>query len=79
MRIRAATAAELPALQDIERAAGEALRGIGMPEIADDEPFSLDELTAYRQAGRAWVAVGRNRRMITRPRGAGPAGAGHPG
>jgi ribosomal protein S18 acetylase RimI-like enzyme len=64
MRIRAATAAELPALQDIERAAGEAFRGIGMPEIADDEPFSLDELAAYRQAGRAWVAVGRNGRLV---------------
>jgi ribosomal protein S18 acetylase RimI-like enzyme len=64
MRIRAASAAELPALRDIERAAGEAFRGIGMPEIADDEPFSLDELAAYRQAGRAWVAVGQNGRLV---------------
>ncbi len=64
MRIRAASALELPSLQDIERAAGEAFRGIGMPEIADDEPFSLDELTAYRQAGRAWVAVGQNGRLV---------------
>jgi ribosomal protein S18 acetylase RimI-like enzyme len=63
MRIRAATAAELPALRDIERAAGEAFRGIGMPEIADDEPFSVDELAAYRQARRAWVAVGQNGRL----------------
>jgi ribosomal protein S18 acetylase RimI-like enzyme len=63
VRIRAAAAAELPALQDIERAAGEAFRGIGMPEIADDEPFSVDELAAYRQAGRAWVAVGQNGRL----------------
>ena len=36
MRIRAAAVMELPALQDIERAAGLAFRGIGMPEIADD-------------------------------------------
>jgi len=64
VRIRAAAAAELPALQDIERAAGEAFRGIGMPEIADDEPFALDELTAYRRAGRAWVAVGQNSRLV---------------
>jgi ribosomal protein S18 acetylase RimI-like enzyme len=63
MRIRAATAAELPALRDIERAAGEAFRGIGMPEIADDEPFSVDELAAYREARRAWVAVGQNGRL----------------
>ena len=64
MRIRAAAAAELPALQDIERAAGEAFRDIGMPEIADDEPLSLDELTAYRQDGRVWVAVGQNGRLV---------------
>jgi ribosomal protein S18 acetylase RimI-like enzyme len=64
MRIRAAAAMELPALQDIERAAGQAFRGIGMPEIADDEPFSLDELTGYRRAGRAWVAIGQNGRLV---------------
>ena len=64
MRIRAASAAELPALRDVERAAGEAFRDIAMPEIADDEPFSLDELTAYRQAGRAWVAIGQNGRLV---------------
>ncbi|MGI8448584.1 MAG: GNAT family N-acetyltransferase [Streptosporangiaceae bacterium] len=64
MRIRAACAAELPALRDIERAAGEAFRDIAMPEIADDEPFSLDELTAYQQAGRAWVAIGQNGRLV---------------
>lgn len=64
MRIRAASAAELPALRGIERAAGEAFRDIAMPEIADDEPFSLDELTAYQQAGRAWVAIGQNGRLV---------------
>ncbi len=64
MRIRAATPAELPALRDIEQAAGRAFRGIGMPEIADGEPPSLDELTGYQQAGRAWVTVGQNGRLV---------------
>ncbi|MDQ1015236.1 GNAT family N-acetyltransferase [Streptomyces afghaniensis] len=57
MRIRPATAAELPALQDIERAAGAPFRDLGMPEIADDEPPALDVLERYRAAGRCWVAA----------------------
>ena len=57
VRIRPAAAAELPALQDIERSAGEAFRGIGMPEIADDAPFSVGELPL--PAGRA--GLGRRR------------------
>jgi GNAT superfamily N-acetyltransferase len=57
MRIRPATPAELPALQDIERAAGAPFRDLGMPEIADDEPPALGTLERYRRAGRCWVAV----------------------
>ncbi|MEU0898678.1 GNAT family N-acetyltransferase [Streptomyces massasporeus] len=57
MRIRLATRAELPALQDVERAAGAPFRELGMPEIADDEPPVLDVLERYRRAGRCWVAV----------------------
>ncbi|WP_329284440.1 GNAT family N-acetyltransferase [Streptomyces sp. NBC_00691] len=57
MRIRAAAAAELPLLQDIERAAGEPFRTLGMAAIADDDPLPLDVLESYRRAGRAWVAV----------------------
>ncbi|WEV25384.1 GNAT family N-acetyltransferase [Streptomyces sp. 71268] len=48
---------ELPVLRDIERVAGESFRAIGMPEIADDEPPSLTELTHYQRAGRCWVVV----------------------
>lgn len=48
---------ELTALQDIERAAGECFRDIGMPEIADDEPLPADELARYVESGLAWVAV----------------------
>jgi ribosomal protein S18 acetylase RimI-like enzyme len=59
MRIRDARLDELPLLREIERAAGAPFREIGMPEIADDEPPSLETLTGYVRAGRAWVAVER--------------------
>ncbi|AZM56417.1 GNAT family N-acetyltransferase [Streptomyces sp. WAC 01529] len=55
--IRPATAAELPALQEIERAAGEAFRALGMDAVADDEPPTTAELERFRRAGRAWVAT----------------------
>jgi GNAT superfamily N-acetyltransferase len=32
-------------------------RDIGMPEIADDDPPTLDELTRYLDTGTAWVAT----------------------
>jgi len=57
MHIRAVLPSELPILQDIERAAGECFRDIGMAQIAEDEPFPLDVLDSYRLAGRAWVAT----------------------
>ncbi|MHA5054358.1 GNAT family N-acetyltransferase [Streptomyces sp. SD15] len=57
MRIRHAVIAELAALQDIERAAGEPFRALGMDDIADDEPPTVEQLDRYRRAGRAWVAV----------------------
>ncbi|MGK4585693.1 GNAT family N-acetyltransferase [Kitasatospora sp. HPMI-4] len=57
MIIRLARIDDLPQLQDIERAAGESFRSIGMPEIAEDEPPTIDELTRYQRAGLAWVAV----------------------
>jgi GNAT superfamily N-acetyltransferase len=53
--IRVASLTDLPALGDIERAAGEPFRDLGMAAIADDEPFTLAELTIYQRAGRAWV------------------------
>ncbi|MGW7198303.1 GNAT family N-acetyltransferase [Streptomyces chryseus] len=56
-RIRLATPAELPALQAVERAAGEPFRALGMAAIADDEPPALALLAGYRRAGRAWVAA----------------------
>jgi ribosomal protein S18 acetylase RimI-like enzyme len=58
MRIRAVETADLPALQDIEWAAGRCFGDIGMPEIAEYQPLPLAELAVYQQSGRAWVAVG---------------------
>ncbi|GGX22904.1 GCN5 family N-acetyltransferase [Streptomyces malachitofuscus] len=58
MRIRPAAPGELPALQDIERAAGAPFRDVGMPDVADDEPPAPDVLERYRRAGRCWVAAG---------------------
>jgi len=57
MSLRAARLVELPALQDIERAAGRAFRDLGMAPIADDEPAALDVLARYQRAGRAWVSA----------------------
>lgn len=58
MRIRAVTTADLPLLRDLERAAGECFRDIGMAAVADDEPLSVTELARYRRAGLAWAAAG---------------------
>jgi ribosomal protein S18 acetylase RimI-like enzyme len=57
MRIRTARRAELPALRDIERAAGRSFVDVGMTEIAEDEPPSLEELARYHDGGRVWVAT----------------------
>ena len=51
-RIRPARRDELAALIDIERDAGRAFAAVGMPEIAADDPGSVEALEAYREAGR---------------------------
>ncbi|HWS37120.1 MAG TPA: GNAT family N-acetyltransferase [Actinoplanes sp.] len=57
MWIRAARYDELMELPEIERAAGEPFRAIGMAAIADDEPPAVPVLAGYVDAGRAWVAI----------------------
>ncbi|MEV6166395.1 GNAT family N-acetyltransferase [Streptomyces sp. NPDC052052] len=64
MRIRTARRSDLPLLQDIERAAGEPFRALGMPTVADDDPPPLDLLDGYRRAGRAWVVTGPDDRPV---------------
>jgi GNAT superfamily N-acetyltransferase len=53
--IRPAQEADLPVLREIESAAGEAFRQIGMAAVADDELPTLESLRTYQLAGRAWV------------------------
>jgi GNAT superfamily N-acetyltransferase len=55
--IRAARSADLPALRDVEQAAGAMFHDLGMTAVADDEPPSLAELATYQQDGRAWVVT----------------------
>lgn len=57
MEIRSAVFADCVRMQQIERAAGEVFREVGMPEIADDAPPSMEELERYVRTGSAWVAA----------------------
>ncbi len=56
-RIRAARLDDLELLVEIERAAGEVFRSVGLDVVADDDPGSVAELTPYAAGGRAFVAV----------------------
>jgi GNAT superfamily N-acetyltransferase len=55
--IRPAVTSDFARLQAIEVAAGGMFRPLGMDLVADDDPFSDDELRAYAEAGHAWVAA----------------------
>ena len=57
MIIRAARTAEVPRLRDIDWDAQQIFRDIGMPEAAEFEPRTLDELAESQRAGGLWVAV----------------------
>jgi GNAT superfamily N-acetyltransferase len=57
MIIRAARAAEVSRLRDIDRDAGQIFRDIGMPEAAEFEPRTLGELEESLRAGLLWVAA----------------------
>ena len=48
---------ELERLRDIERAAGQLFRTVGMDAVADDEPAPVAELEGYRRDGRAFVVA----------------------
>jgi GNAT superfamily N-acetyltransferase len=62
--IRAARRHELPALQDIENAADEIFRRVGMPWVLRMTPADLDLLESARRAGRLWVAADRANRPV---------------
>lgn len=55
MVVRPAREEEMPALREIERAAGRAFADLGMHLVAEDEPLPLETLREYADAGRAWV------------------------
>ena len=55
--IRPAVTSDLARMQAIEVAAGAMFRPLGMDLVADDDPFTVDELRTYAGAGHAWVAA----------------------
>jgi hypothetical protein len=55
--IRAAVPGDFHAMQAIEVEAGLQFADIGMQAVADDPPFSIDELAAFVDDGLAWVAL----------------------
>ena len=63
--IRDAGTAELPVLQGIDVATGQMFRDIGMPEVAEYDPWPLPDLE-HSAGGRA--AVGDTRRRLRRSR-----------
>jgi len=62
--VRPARSGDAPALQEIERLAGERFRSVGLGGVADHEPASVDELAAYAAGGRSWVAVDDDDRPV---------------
>jgi GNAT superfamily N-acetyltransferase len=54
--VRAPRPDELSRLAEIGAAAGQRFRDVDMPAVADHPPFSVEELEAWRAAGRAWVS-----------------------
>jgi GNAT superfamily N-acetyltransferase len=62
--IRAAHRDDLALLVEIERAAGERFRSLGMDLVADDDPGSVAELVPYAESGRAFVSVGDDDRPV---------------
>jgi GNAT superfamily N-acetyltransferase len=64
MGVRAPRPEELPLLSAIGEAAGRRFADVGRPEVADDPPFDVEELEAWRAAGRAWVATDAEDRPV---------------
>lgn len=62
--IRPARAADLPVLQDIERAAGEPFRAHHMAVVADGQPPTIAELKEFQKDGRCWVVTDDEDRPI---------------
>ena len=63
-RVRPGRREDGPVLQEIERLAGARFREVGLAKVADDEPFSLDELAEYVDSGRSWVALDQSEKPV---------------
>ena len=57
--LRAADTGDVEVLRDIERAAGELFRPLGMDLIADDDPPTAAALLGFVEDERAWVVEER--------------------
>jgi GNAT superfamily N-acetyltransferase len=57
MLIRDARAAEVPRLREMDWEAGQIFRDIGMSEVAEFEPRTIEELADSQRAGLLWVAA----------------------
>jgi GNAT superfamily N-acetyltransferase len=55
--VRLGGAEDASRLRVIELRAGARFREVGLDDIADGEPASIETLVAYATAGRCWVAV----------------------
>jgi GNAT superfamily N-acetyltransferase len=62
--IRPARASDAAVLQDIESSTDDQFREIGLNEVADDPPDSVEALVGYAVAGRSWVAIDENNEPI---------------
>ncbi|MFI5708581.1 GNAT family N-acetyltransferase [Kribbella sp. NPDC051620] len=62
--IRLSRVDELPLLQSIEKAAGVLFREIGMTDVAEHPPPSLEAFAAYQRAGLAWTAADASDRAV---------------
>jgi GNAT superfamily N-acetyltransferase len=63
-RTRAVRTEDLPVLVEMERAAGEAFRGLGMDVVADNDPGTVADLVPYAEDGRAFASVGDDDRPV---------------
>ena len=62
--IRLARADDLPYLQEVERAAGQAFSNLKMSAVAQDDPPSMEFLQSFQADARAWVATDKADRPV---------------
>src|ERR1044072_672197 len=62
--IRQARPDDLPELREVERAARQAFRRLGMDLVADAEPPTVAELATFQADSRAWVYTDEGDRPV---------------